>query len=313
MTDDTAKTRGPLLPLFSYIYDPFLGVFSSDGTLQVKAAGGYDNYTLSRLLSWNPLWGIWKAFDGKREFVLEAYALTQSMYDFCGGMLVSSAGVLVNETRDVGGWGDGAWRAYHQPPPGLPPRDRERLLREWGNYEGWAKWSQFIPSINAWLGAETVSQDRAVRHLKRSLAGAIMWRAQHERRGGIFAADRAPERTCRTREILQLTSPGNVFPAPAVLYGWRDADCQGDPRVAAQKAQASLQFDWFNIGAAYHDGVLYRNPNSGATVSLVNVIADFDGRAWPDVKVTPEMSAEWRKLSTREYASMAPQVLFHNG
>jgi hypothetical protein len=316
------------------------------------------NYLLNSSSGWasvmQPFFGIYKTkmLTGKGDewdwATIELRGLYAPMYDFCGGLLVSSLQATVrplvwerdNTKNDV--WSSG--RAYTQwrqawvrfyPFPGDPysklnDEGMYRLSYESSLY-GWDvygaslenNWAH-VPDAAPFLGPDPLTHRELQEVANYSCYAGLLTASRTTRRRGIFGTDRRVAHVPgRTREIMTTGIAGPQVYFPYAVHIGLQRDVYTERKT---KDQRYAPVTWYRPdlnptlwrggkGKGYADN-FYRNPNSSNDVSVITVVPTTDStdRRWEISKnhVTYKPK-DIEFFTTKEFVQLLPNQLFHNG
>jgi hypothetical protein len=332
-----------ILPLVTYNYV----VPTATGELTAAVASSY-----MWSLLWRPGYALYKYRmeqpGGEWDWaVIELGGIFHSMYDFCGGGLVSSLRYNVcapNIRRPSSGWDGGDnrhFRAGGVPMPQIVV-DRgdaeEQLLdisrnvnlspaaiatgaaREWMNSIAcFKRFEPYIPDAGPFLGPGLTLEQ--LRVAARNSTFAWVWSmANSQASSGVFAADRTTVNSV-TRDCLKLGSVSTFrrySSNPSVSFSM---DTRGGSPTAGTHVRAwgfsretGLEMMRFRHKARFHPGQSYSNRNSGHRVSMSTVVMpSYDSGVREDNSTFhPVPPEEARKLRSPNYVRLFPNYPLHN-
>jgi hypothetical protein len=267
----------PIIPLRPYNYDPKLAGYGQD------RLGSYDSGAREmweyegRIRGANVLYGICKWQDSReRAWSADCGLVWWTMYDFCGGAVVSSAFTNIRM---------GVTPCYVVG----PMQKRGPVLAP-----------DAIPDLVELTGIKDPTERQVTEILQDSLlAGLITDLVRHGRCGAVVG-DRIRRGTAFTAEILLRAKPD--IPVKYFSHLRHNTYSRATPPHLMQTK------------VRVHQTPSYLNRNSGNQVQFTAI--DFDSHAGFLVKDQEEAltlpAPVWEKLCSSEYLAMCPQGLFHN-
>lgn len=304
-----------LLPIHRYYYDVTKACYGANPN---DAYGvRYRAQQAARASLMTPSYGIFKVLIASPrkggdpiKGTVEGGFLVSPIHDFCGGIIVSSAWAGTNVPGIGGRFNNGTWRRpmYGEGERGLPEAaEKIRLI----NGDQFEKAWEWLPDFHAYCGPDPVTLGEAEEIMEASLGAAMITMSWNQGRRGVFGADRTTIRP-RTHKIMKAgTEAGLAYICQPTVYE------QGDPM--GNGACVWNTYDLCTSRAAYHKGDGYKNPNTGASVSMDSIITTETGSKAPMCHEGGN-SARWTvphkeldKLKSTEVVSSLPQMIFHNG
>ena len=309
MTNTTATpcVNTGIIPVFSY-------PFHVKRTMVERKAltVNYADLMTARRMMWNPLYLLAKftSEETKRTELVESRIMWQPMYDFCGGVLVSSALTELHRPttgQTSNGWGyEDNWKSLQWDSSYCPARTVEPVRKAHRASE-WAKWEPRLLDIAEFVHSETgrFTRVQAKEIAEESMASALVGVAQRQARSGIFAADRsAAGRSKKTREIVERAS-GLMkfyvydFGLRSYPEGGFEADvCQPESLVGS-------------VTVEHHEGTEYTNPNSGARVSMMVSVGASRSPNYTAEMVPFPLPIREKLLDVELMSLLFPQIMFH--
>lgn len=231
-------------------------------------------------------WGLaWFKPTRGRRVTCEFGVITETMPDFCGGLLVYSP--FVNIYRE-----GSDWSGCFMIDGGYPPEDEVMI-----------KWDDFTEDKAIQLPDDVNTEKRAEAYLYECIAAQVAGELYRCGKRGFTSADRSTGRMTQLVRAMQRMSPFPV--APVDYYAFNEIDFQCRQTIERCESIASVskspgrQFSlpmvkfWIEEGTAWHNlnsGNMVRwinggiSPAEGADFSShPNVVECYDcGCTWPD-------------------------------
>lgn len=315
-TESTApKTRYPgIVPVFLYRWHKKRALT----TKQDRAESGDEDWLQlcdARTILYNPIYGIAKFTDTQGNVrVVDGGVMWTPIYDFCGGIIATSAFVGVFGTKSDKTWGAGYWHTII----GAYGNDVwQTAYARNASTDKWDKFSDMIPDLHAFCGPAPMTTKQAEDVMRRSIAAALITTSWNNGRKGIFAADRT-EVSPKTKEVLELGA--DVPCAYNSLPGVQQWAGEGGRKTHVGRVFNPAQAHVYNAKAQFDPGTTYRNPNSGHDVAMCSLIVDTmmgtshlchaRTKQYTPWTITKE---EADKFCNPEIYDLLPQGMFHNG
>lgn len=270
----------------------------------------------ARFYLYNPLYGIAKFKDSRGHWrVVDGGLMTTPIYDFCGGMMVTSAFVrsyLTGTGADM--WGDSYWRSVF---PAYGDREFAKQYNASAMTSKWKEFADLIPDLHAYCGPDPISADKAESVMQDSLGAALITTSWNTGRRGMFAADRVTANP-NTRRVVhaasEMTHAYGQLPGVTEWAGMHGRT-QHQPRAFADYAGAIV----YRASARFVPGDNYLNPNSGHTVAMCGAIVDQSNGTPSIIYRATQKENPWElpeqeagKFKNPVLFDMLPQALFHN-
>lgn len=312
-----------IVPAVSYSYCPAhtqIGLTSR--TLKTAHGDEFDDTLYSRqsnarFTEYRVLYAICTYMDRSgEERVAEGGVMWRMMYDFCGGIMATSAWAITDRhPMNENMWGDSYWKTIHLGPNMTAAAQKQ--VRSALDSSKWAEWKDKLPKMSTFTGKESMAPADAKKVIVQSIAGALVATAHKWGRRGVYAADRF--NSChRTRDVIRAMADVTFYyPWMVTVDSWANSSAGPRPVVYNENERTDALCTYVN-SSEYFDGEPFTNPNSGASVSMCHAVVR-NYRSSPRDGLSPEDSGwsapgELGKLTNPDlFSFVVPHGLFHNG
>jgi len=296
-----------IVPCFQYGYDmrragfaaKQLGPMTNHGRIFWPQQGLYLSstalYTLVKYRS--DVDGGWRTAD--------AGALMHPIWDFCGGMIVTSASISHYARAD-----SNDTFANYQFRRRLPgPKQSGSVGRKfYGSSKYWTVYEQFIPDLSVYTGKAAHSDAEVIQVLTDSMGAAVVSASRYYGRKALFAADIASGG--KTRPILNAMHGTKYrFARNARVDAWPKQDAFSPEGYVVELSPQPL----VEVLGTFTICPSFNNPNTGRQVSMSQLITE--DHTHPRNNATTRWALpndEISKFNSMDLAMMCPQGLFHN-
>lgn len=299
MVDDVAFPD--LVPVMSYRYDMTRAGIPQSTLGRPEQFSNFYWHTQANMIRAQVLYGLAHYVTPRGwECTVECGALVFPMYDFCGGVVVSSC--MVRSYDDLAPTDTFALshRWYRSHLPGASA-EAEPASHGAGVFQSVKK---FIPSLSAYTGRETHTQSEAQAIIEKSLASAILSCALQGGRRGLFAADRVTYATSTLNIMRRLNGRVRYWPTLPYVQFWPGQNFDNGELMCREFSGGRLT----EADVTFSPGTPYTNPNSGHVVALCSAVA-VPNASFIRVHTS---KLEEDKFKSPEFVAMLPQAMYHN-
>lgn len=301
-----------IIPIMQYQFQISRALFT-EAYIKKAAKQYHSSYARqnAQALVRSPYYGIAKytAIDGSTR-VVDGGFMMQRIYDFCGGLLVSSAWTATHATvAQANEWAPHpTWKSAFY---GAMETDGPRCKELMGEYavNSWPKYADVIPDLHVYCGPDPLLVEQARDIMRRSLGAAMVTMAKNNARRAVFVADRVSLRPLTRDTLRAAAAHGIVYDRLPGVMSWPDEQVTGEYGKEATLMPFTTMLHAYHNTSTFSGGEPYINPNTHHEVAVCKLLSGENTKRLEFVLPT----AESEKFKNPLLLNLLPQSAFHNG